>query len=311
VRILDAENCPAAEELVAGHVALPDDRPTDRAFVRLNMIASADGASEWRDCRAGSATASTMRCSARCDHADAVLVGIGTVSAEQYGPPAQPHLQIYVVTTRPETANDAALRFRSGDARAAGGRRRRARGRPRTPCRQGHGGPARPDDRAGRAGDHRRGGPTLAGSLASLGLIDQFFLTVASRVVAGDAGRVVHGASATPAEWLLEHGFVDDEGFLFLRYAALTDAAHLVSRAPVASDATAVWGMPSGSNVALTGQLLELFVGEVEVSRGDVVAQLLDRLAPGWPTLGLAISQAARPGPGSRRDAMRCGAASG
>ena len=67
------------------------------------------------------------------------------------------------------------------------------------------------------------GGPTLAGSLASLGLIDEFFLTVAPRVVAGDSGRVVHGPDATPAEWLLEHGFVDDEGFLFLRYARCPD----------------------------------------------------------------------------------------
>ena len=130
MRILDAENCPSADELVAGHVALPDDRPTDRAFVRLNMIASADGASEVAGLSGGlgnridHAVFGALR-----DHADAVLVGIGTVNAEQYGPPAQPHLQIYVVTTRPETAtDDAALRFRSGDPRAAGGRRPHARG---------------------------------------------------------------------------------------------------------------------------------------------------------------------------------------
>jgi hypothetical protein len=29
----------------------------------------------------------------------------------------------------------------------------------------------------------------------------------------------VHGADADPSVWDLEHGFVDDEGFLFLRYA--------------------------------------------------------------------------------------------
>ncbi len=62
------------------------------------------------------------------------------------------------------------------------------------------------------------GGPTLAGVLASLGLIDEFFLTVSPRVVAGGSGRVVHGPDADPGAWHLAHGFVDDDGFLFLRY---------------------------------------------------------------------------------------------
>ena len=116
MRILDAENCPSADELVAGHVALPDNRPTDRAFVRLNMITSADGASEVAGLSGGlgnridHAVFGALR-----DHADAVLVGIGTVNAEQYGPPAQPQLQIYVVTSRPETATDMPL-FASGRA---------------------------------------------------------------------------------------------------------------------------------------------------------------------------------------------------
>jgi riboflavin biosynthesis pyrimidine reductase len=221
VRILDAENCPSADELVAGHVALPDDRPTDRAFVRLNMIASADGASEVAGLSGGlgnridHAVFGALR-----DHADAVLVGIGTVNAEQYGPPAQPHLQIYVVTTRPETATDMRL-FDSGRATLV-----LPEDADPTPA-------GVPDLRIGKrmvdlpamvtalAGKViiAEGGPTLAGALASLGLIDQFFLTVAPRVVAGNSGRVVHGPDATPAEWLLEHGFVDDDGFLFLRYA--------------------------------------------------------------------------------------------
>ena len=91
------------------------------------------------------------------------------------------------------------------------------------------------------------GGPTLAGSLASLGLIDQFFLTVAPRVVTGNSGRVLHGADATAAEWLLEHGFVDDEGFLFLRYRG-ADRPPAERRQParrLRANATAVWGTPS------------------------------------------------------------------
>jgi riboflavin biosynthesis pyrimidine reductase len=221
VRILDAENCPSADELVAGHVVLPDDRPTDRAFVRLNMITSADGASEVAGLSGGlgnridHAVFGALR-----DQADAVLVGIGTVKAEQYGPPAQPHLQIYVVTNRPETATDERL-FASGRATLV-------LPEDADPAPAGV-----PELRVGKAMVDlaavmtalagkvviAEGGPTLAGSLASLGLIDEFFLTVAPRVVAGNSGRVLHGADATAAEWLLEHGFVDDDGFLFLRYA--------------------------------------------------------------------------------------------
>jgi len=62
------------------------------------------------------------------------------------------------------------------------------------------------------------GGPSLAGLLLSLGLIDEFFVTIAPRVIAGDSGRVAHGPEADPEVWELRHGFVDDEGFLFLRY---------------------------------------------------------------------------------------------
>jgi 5-amino-6-(5-phosphoribosylamino)uracil reductase len=62
------------------------------------------------------------------------------------------------------------------------------------------------------------GGPTLAGLLAAHGLVDEFFVTIAPRVIAGDSARVAHGPEASPALWELEHGFVDDDGFLFLRY---------------------------------------------------------------------------------------------
>jgi 5-amino-6-(5-phosphoribosylamino)uracil reductase len=62
------------------------------------------------------------------------------------------------------------------------------------------------------------GGPTLAGLLAADGLIDEFFVTIAPRVIAGESARVAHGPDADPCIWDLEHGFVDDDGFLFLRY---------------------------------------------------------------------------------------------
>jgi riboflavin biosynthesis pyrimidine reductase len=63
------------------------------------------------------------------------------------------------------------------------------------------------------------GGPTLAGSMLSLGLVDELFLTVAPRVIAGDSARIAHGLDTDPTPWELLHGFVDEQGFLFLRYA--------------------------------------------------------------------------------------------
>jgi len=55
--------------------------------------------------------------------------------------------------------------------------------------------------------------------MVAQGLIDEFFLTIAPRAVAGGSGRVVHGPDADPAPWDLVHGFVDAPGYLFLRYA--------------------------------------------------------------------------------------------
>ena len=44
-------------------------------------------------------------------------------------------------------------------------------------------------------------------------------MTIAPRVIAGDSALVSRdGPEASPALWELFHGFVDDDGFLFLRY---------------------------------------------------------------------------------------------
>ena len=43
MRVLDEIEGPTPESVVEAHVALPDDRPQHRAFVRLGMISSADG----------------------------------------------------------------------------------------------------------------------------------------------------------------------------------------------------------------------------------------------------------------------------
>jgi riboflavin biosynthesis pyrimidine reductase len=221
VRILD-ERGPTPDSVVEEHVALPDARPTDRAFIRLNMIESADGGTVVAGVSGGlgnrddHAVFGALRA-----HADGVLVGLGTVVAEQYHAPSNPDLRIYVVADVPDVSGDLEL-FRSGQATLV------------LPEDAGPAPDGVPELRAGTKGQVdvaavaaalpgavliAEGGPTLAGILAANGLIDEFFVTIAPRVIAGSSARVAHGPDAEPTPWRLEHGFVDDDGFLFLRYA--------------------------------------------------------------------------------------------
>jgi riboflavin biosynthesis pyrimidine reductase len=222
MRFLDPNHDRPFEEIVVEHVAGPAERPADRAFVRLNMISSADGGSAVGGLSGGLGN--------RDDHAvyqalrgtaDGVLVGLGTAVAEHYRPPETDLPHIYVVADVPDISGNPAL-FASGKATIV------------LPEDAGPAPAGVPEMRGGTNGnvDLRHvlgelagkvliaeGGPTLAGVLASLGLVDEFFLTVAPRVVAGTSGRVVRGPDADPGIWQLEHGLVDDDGYLFLRYA--------------------------------------------------------------------------------------------
>jgi riboflavin biosynthesis pyrimidine reductase len=208
--------------VIAEHVALPEPRSRDGAFVRLNMIASADGGSSVAGLSGGLGNRDDHTVfGALRERADCVLVGMGTAVAEQYGAPAGPHLHIYVVATRPDISANARL-FESGRATLV-------LPDDAPPAPEGV-----PELRAGTGGrvDLQRvvavlagkvilaeGGPSLAGTMIAGGLVDEFFLTVSPRVIAGSSARVVHGADAESGTWQLRHGFVDDEGFLFLRYA--------------------------------------------------------------------------------------------
>ena len=200
---------------------LPSPLPRDGGIVRLNMISSADGGSAVAGVSGGLGN--------RDDHAvfgalrataDVVLVGLGTVVAEHYHPPETPGPEIWVVADVPDVSGDTAL-FESGRATLV------------LPEDAGPAPAGVAELRAGTGGivDLRKvvealagrvvlteGGPSLAGAMVSLGLVDEFFLTLAPRVVSGSSGRVVHGPDADPSAWHLEHGFVDDEGYLFLRY---------------------------------------------------------------------------------------------
>jgi riboflavin biosynthesis pyrimidine reductase len=64
------------------------------------------------------------------------------------------------------------------------------------------------------------GGPHLFGSLLDAHLVDEACVTLAPRLVGGDAGRIVQGAVEEDRRFALAGSFSDDEGFLFLRYVA-------------------------------------------------------------------------------------------
>src|SRR5262249_12345282 len=155
--------------------------PADRGFVRLDMISSADGATTINGVSGGLGN--------RHDHAvfaalraqaDAVLVGLGTIAAEHYTVPAGESPHIYVVALVTDASTDPEL-FASGRATLV-----MPEDAPPTPA-------GIPELRAGTGQVDLRsvvgvlagqvvvleGGPRLAGEMLALGLVDEFFHTVA------------------------------------------------------------------------------------------------------------------------------------
>src|SRR3954466_9948699 len=213
---------PTPAATVAEHVALRGELPTDRAYVRLNMVSSADGGTALSGVSGGLGNSDDHAVfSALRGTADAVLVGMATVVDEQYHAPGESDPPVLVIARRPDISGDPKL-FATMRATLV---------LPEDADEPPEGVPTL---RAGTGGQVdlaqvtrllagqvviMEGGPSLAGSMVALGLIDELFLTVAPRVIAGMSARVTHGLNADPAPWNFEHGFVDEEGFLFLRYA--------------------------------------------------------------------------------------------
>src|SRR5215212_41229 len=187
MRILDLDQRATPESAVADHVSLPDAIPSDRAFVRLNMISSVDGGTAVSGVSGGlgnrddHAVFAALRA-----HADGVLVGLGTVIAERYRVPDPPGLELYVVADTVDVTGAEEL-FASGRATLV------------VPESVGPVPDGVPELRAGEgpfvdldvvaralAGKVLigEGGPTLAGLLAAQGLLDEFFVTIAPRVIA-------------------------------------------------------------------------------------------------------------------------------
>lgn len=62
------------------------------------------------------------------------------------------------------------------------------------------------------------GGPSLNGQLAAAGLLDELCLTLSPTLLAGDARRIATGATLTPPATLELAHVLEGGGFLFLRY---------------------------------------------------------------------------------------------
>src|ERR1700750_266602 len=101
MRILDLDQGATPESVVEAHVALPDSIPTDRAFMRLDIISAVaggtavDGVSGGLGNRDDHAVFAALRAGA-----DGCIVGLGTVIAEHYNTVDRPDFPFYVVAER-------------------------------------------------------------------------------------------------------------------------------------------------------------------------------------------------------------------
>lgn len=227
MRLPDADG-PARDAAIAEHVALPADRPTRRAWVRLNMISSADGAAalDGRSGGLGDRGDRQVFAALRAD-ADAVVVGLSTATAERYGAPGPGDPEILVcgtttdVSAHPELfASDRVTLVVPEDAGPAPSGVRVARA--------GHGlvDPAVLLATLTSSVVMLEGGPRLAAAFVARGLVDELFVTIAPHVLAGSAPRITHGdEGADPARWSLVRHLRDDHGYLFLRYARVATAS--------------------------------------------------------------------------------------
>jgi len=214
---------PVDPMVVYGDLPVARGRPA----VRLNMIASVDGATTVAGLSGGLGGPADKRVfSVLRSLADAVLVAAGTVRAESYGP--SPHL-IAVVSrscvldwqapffieapVRPIVITVAAAQA-DNRARAAEVADVVIAGDDSVDMRRAIDALGERDARTVLA----EGGPSLNGQLAATGLIDELCLSVSPRLVGGDSKRILSGPPLEmPARCELR-SVCEDDGYLFLRY---------------------------------------------------------------------------------------------
>jgi riboflavin biosynthesis pyrimidine reductase len=195
-----------------------------RPAVRLNMIASLDGAATVDGLSGGLGGPADHRVFAALrELADVVLVAAGTVRAERYGPSKVPlaivtrscaldldaplfaegaRAIVLTVATAPPKAVAAAREV--ADVLVAGERTVDLRVALQL---------------LGAAGYRSvlaEGGPSLNAQLAAADLIDELCLTIAPCLVGGDSRRILAGPTVHMSRFAL-HTICEDDGYLFLR----------------------------------------------------------------------------------------------
>ena len=205
-----------------------DLRPAGtRPAVRLNMIASIDGATAVAGVSGGlGGPADQTVFAALRSHAEVVLVAAGTVRAEHYGPIGLP---IAVVSRSCRLDWDSPL-FTAANAQpivvtVAGApvaeRKKAADLADVIIAGERDVDLAEALDALAARGLRRvlaEGGPSLNGQLAAAGLLDELCLTLSPLLVGGDAKRILAGPGlVTGPGWRL-HSLCEQDGFLFLRY---------------------------------------------------------------------------------------------
>lgn len=215
------------------------------AWVRANMVATADGAAQSAEGRSGgiSGEADKRLFSLLRALADCVLVGAGTVRREGYGParPGPGWAEQRVAAGRAPAPTIAIV---SGRLDLDPTSRVFIEAEPRTIVLTTTTAPA--DRRAAlaqvadviEAGEHRvdaavavralhergldrllcEGGPRLLAQVAAADVLDELCLTVSPLLNSGDAARVLNGPVLAPPKRLGLAQLLEEDGFLFCRY---------------------------------------------------------------------------------------------
>ena len=214
----------------------------DGPWVVVNMIATVDGATsvEGRSGGLGGPADKVVFGAIRAV-ADAILVGAGTVRAEQYGPPrtppgrdTPPRLAIVTLSLNIDPSARVFAATEDGSrpiivtAARSDASRRAALSEVADIVVAGD------DDvdlrRAIRAIGERgarvvlcEGGPSLNGHLVRADLVDELCLTLAPLIAGGDSPRLAHGKGAPVIHPLRLDRIIEGDGLLFLRYVRATD----------------------------------------------------------------------------------------
>jgi riboflavin biosynthesis pyrimidine reductase len=202
-------------------------RAGTRPAVRLNMIASIDGATALAGLSgelggpADQALFAVMR-----SRADIVLVAAGTVRAEHYGPLGLPVAVIsrscrldwnsafFTAATTPPIVITVADATAADRKQAADVAEVIVAGEQDVDLVVALGALAE----RGFAQVLAEGGPTLNGQLATAGMLDEVCLTLSPLLVGGDAKRILSGPGLPGGQQWRLSSLCEQDGFLFLRY---------------------------------------------------------------------------------------------